>query len=892
MNYEQLKSVAIQLGTITVEDCRRYTLLELVYKIANKVNEIIETWVKVETDILINYEELEKRVDENLRIQNEKINWMLNEGLIESVLGVFGEWLLDGTFDRLINQTALKGVNDRIDETNLLLSQMSINVHNYRDLVVDNDWTDAINKAIEVATSAPSMVRRVYLPAGEYLTQGIALPSNITFFGAGKKQTIVKLIRGEKTAPRKCLVTNNDWDNSNTNIYISDMTLDYNGAYTIEDKVQKGNGLSCLLFAHVSHSTIKRVYAKNGVIHCIDISSKEYDPEGCDTNQDFRPFRSSHVLVEGCEAEGAGDDNITTHHSDYITIKDCYSHDPIGTSFGTGEDGRNRRNTNCIEVDDGSRFVTVENCLSVGGYAGFEVKAHNTAPAASNVRLVNCTAINNVRSFVCRHILEEEVTDKIPSTSAFYVDIIGCTAISPSQNDCIYYGAEAFALRIYKYNNVNVSNFTAIGKGLENISKPIYITNHGRHINLNNINISGFSSAETDLHVSGSESGAGKVNINNIVIRNSAKCGIYTGSKELSITNVKMTKDNPVDGSIGIKSGVNTIDVVACVIEGYENMYEISGNKINVPHSRLKGAIIVGSSSGIVENDVSAVIGCTSNSKTSGSKTVVMASSGGEASGERSSLLATSDGCMAMAQKSVIMSSSSSTSKAVHNNVTILSSKSVESQKNYTVIGGYGSEQTATPNNIKWELNSMTGDIKSVGTITGSSSFADFAEMFENKEFGEIPVGTIVALDGSKVIKATGDDMLGVVSKTAVLVAGDSTFSWQGRYLKDEFGGIIYEETEVINEDGEKEVLMLPIESHEYNMTLKNVPRSERKNEWSCVGLIGQVYVRIMDGVNVGDYLTAHNGMGMKSMIKTNLRVMKITKEFDGDYGIAICILK
>lgn len=783
-------------------------------------------------------------------------------------------------------------LGDRLDNFDSHLEQIAINVYSYKHLVKNLDWTDAINKAIEVATSNISLYRRVYIPAGEYLTQGIALPSNIEFFGAGKKNTILKLIKGNKAVKRKSLITNNDWDNSNENIHIHDMTLDYNGAYTIDDKNLNGNGWSCLLLAHTTHSMIRNVYAKNAVLHCIDISSKEYDPEGYNTKQDIRPYRSAHILIENCEAEGAGDDNITTHHSDYIMIKDCYSYNPKGTAFGTDEDGYNRCNTNCFEVDDGSRFVTVENCIGIGGYAGFEIKAHNTAPASSNVRLINCTAINNVRSFVCRHILEEEVTDKIPSTSAFYVDLIGCTAINPSQNDDIYYGAEAFALRIYKYNNVNISNFTAIGDESVKISKPIYITNHGRHININNISISGFQVAETDMHITGSESGSGKVNITNVVIKNSAKNGIYIGSKELSLVNVKMTKENPVEGSVGIKTGVNTVDIIACVIEGYEDMYDIAGVKSNVPLSRLKGGVMLASSSGIATNDVAAVIGCTSGSVASASKSIVIASSGGLATGERSALLTSSDGSEANAQKSIVMNSSSSKTKTEHNNVTLMSSKSVESRNPYTVLGGYGAEQQSSPANIKWEIHSITGNINSAGTITGSSSFSDFAEMFENKELGEIPVGTIVTLDGDKIVKANSDDILGVISRTAVVIAGDSTFSWQGRYLKDEFGGIIYEECEVINEDGKIEVMSLPIENPQFDTNRRQIPRSERKNEWSCVGLIGQVYTRIDKTVNVGSYLSAIDGIGTKSDIKTNLRVMKITKEFDGSYGVALCILK
>ena len=867
---KEIIQALINQGIITATDIQRMTTLELLLTIIGRVNELHDL------------------TKEGL----EAVQRLLDKGIQEEVIAKLEEWKQDGTFDTLINQSALKTINDRVDETSAQLSQVAINVHNYKELVVGDDWTDAINKAIEVATTAPSAIRRVYLPAGEYLTQGVALPSNITFFGAGKNHTILKLIKGDKSVNRKCLITNNDWCNSNTDIHVSDMTLDYNEAYTINDKNLAGNGWSCLLLAHTTHSTIRNVYAKNAVIHCIDISSKEYDPDGYKTNQDVRPYRSSHILIENCEAEGGGDDNITTHHSDYITIRDCYSHNPKGGAFRMGTDGKNRKNTNCIEIDDGSSFVTVENCLSVGGYAGFEVKAHNTAPASSNIRLINCTAMNNVRSFVCRHILEEEATDKIPSTSAFYVDLIGCTAINPSQNDDIYYNAEAFALRIYKYNNVNISNFTAIGDGSVKISKPIYITNHGRHININNINISGFEVAETDIHITGSENGSGKVNVNNVVIRNSAKNGIYVGSQELSLTNVKLTKEKPVAGSVGIKTGVNTIDIVACVIDGYENMYNIAGVTSNVPLSRLKCGIILASSSGIARSNESAVIGCSTNSMASASKSLVLASSGGVASAERSALITSSEGSEANAQKSIVMNSSSSTTKSEQHNVTLMSSKSVESRRSYSVLGGYGSEAEASTANIKWEIDCMTGNINSAGTITGSSSNADFAEMFENKEYGEIPAGIIVALDGDKVVKANGDDILGVISKTAVLVAGDSAFSWQGRYLKDEFGGLIYTEQTFINEDGEVEVLSLPLENENYDRTQKQKPRSERKDEWSCVGLIGQVYVRVGEGVNKGDYLIADDGIGITSSIKTNLRVMKITKEFDGDYGIAVCILK
>ncbi|EOX9114237.1 peptidase G2 autoproteolytic cleavage domain-containing protein, partial [Providencia rettgeri] len=55
---------------------------------------------------------------------------------------------------------------------------------------------------------------------------------------------------------------------------------------------------------------------------------------------------------------------------------------------------------------------------------------------------------------------------------------------------------------------------------------------------------------------------------------------------------------------------------------------------------------------------------------------------------------------------------------------------------------------------------------------------------------------------------------------------------------------------------------------------------------WSCVGMLGQVYVNISVDVEVGDYISAKNGVGIKSQSKTRLKVMKITSS-----GIAKCLL-
>ena len=96
---------------------------------------------------------------------------------------------------------------------------------------------------------------------------------------------------------------------------------------------------------------------------------------------------SKHVTLENCYATGAGDDNITTHYSSHLLITGCQSEFPSGRLVP--------HNSNCYEVDDGSRNVTISNCTARGGCKGIQIKGHSYAPAPYNVtidgfRVVNC----------------------------------------------------------------------------------------------------------------------------------------------------------------------------------------------------------------------------------------------------------------------------------------------------------------------------------------------------------------------------------------------------------------------------------------------------------------------------------------------------------------------
>ena len=108
---EKIQNLAVSLQLVTVEDMRKHSLPQLVTMIANKLNELMNEVHRFETDVI-----------EMVETQNENIQYLLGEGLHLEVATVFEGWMEDGTFDTLINQSALKKVNDRIDETNAQLS--------------------------------------------------------------------------------------------------------------------------------------------------------------------------------------------------------------------------------------------------------------------------------------------------------------------------------------------------------------------------------------------------------------------------------------------------------------------------------------------------------------------------------------------------------------------------------------------------------------------------------------------------------------------------------------------------------------------------------------------------------------------------------------------------
>jgi hypothetical protein len=318
---------------------------------------------------------------------------------------------------------------------------------------------------------------------------------------------------------------------------------------------------------------------------------------------------------------------------------------------------------------------------------------------------------------------------------------------------------------------------------------------------------------------------------------------------------------------------------------------------------------------------------------TSGLRSASVASSNGTTSGENAGQLASDVGTASGAQSAVIASNGSTASgvgsavvagnnsQATADGALVFGRRTINNQIRSFAFGDNATGSASTANR-KFHMFA-TGNMSIAGTLTQSAIFTDYAEYFENATNGKIDLGVLVALDGRKV-KPTqeGDDILGVVSATASIAAGDSPFQWSKRHMTGEFGQLLYHDildpdwqpmvadpnwkrpagAESIGQDAPlipnpiaQPTISVPIENPDYQPDVANVPRSERPDEWTCVGLLGQVHVRIASDVQVGDYIAAGDGgIGIKSATATNMRCMEIRKPFDPAkcYAVALCLVR
>ncbi|HEX7080369.1 MAG TPA: glycosyl hydrolase family 28-related protein [Gammaproteobacteria bacterium] len=372
------------------------------------------------------------------------------------------------------------------------------------------DGVTDVTSELQAALNNAAGSARLHIPAGTYIVSAtVRIPSNTYLYGDGMERTIIKMAG---TVGRNTTVMQTGADNDQrTGIVIEDLTIDANeDRWAVAGGTEVGtSSTACALaIVYTERCVVRRVEAKSAHSHGIDVAASQQSAGP--TSYEDEPSR--YVWIEGCRASNCGDDNITTHFCSDVWITGCYSVDPSGA--------RVPGNSNCFEIDDGSRNVFLTDNLAVGGDCGLQIKGHNTQPAPYNVHVSGFRAVNNRFGVEIRHTgwysatdedLEDETVDEEGNPFEF-------TGASPNARNLILNnimisrptnrtpngtaGEAVYGFRLRSYENVIVNNLIITDGTLDApddyddfdtiTNNLIRVYSGARHVLMRNVAIYGF----------------------------------------------------------------------------------------------------------------------------------------------------------------------------------------------------------------------------------------------------------------------------------------------------------------------------------------------------------------------------------------------------------------
>lgn len=368
------------------------------------------------------------------------------------------------------------------------------------------------------------------------------------------------------------------------------------------------------------------------------------------------------------------------------------------------------------------------------------------------------------------------------------------------------------------------------------------------------------------------------------------------------------------NAAIACKGGfVNHATSEACGLFASEDC-QVGGSGI-----KCSAALASGDGS-YADADHTAVIACADGSSARGTTSAAVASTDASATGARSFVGAAHDALVSGAGSAALAVGVSGDGATM--TVTKRRSAMIASRRSHVGLGAdagqsmlvasdraelvddntlaLGYHATTTPTfdgltnkNLTIKFDGVGGD----GYFDGAADVgaADYAELFELAVQGvPLPPGVLVALDdeGKAKIAAAGDEVIGVSTLAPSILGNAAPLNWSGRYLVDEWGVPLRQHVKDVREDGSVYVRSVRVENPDYDHARAYVPRRDRRDQFVAVGLLGQLRVRVQDGVRPGAVVApGAGGVATASRAKgRGVRVMQILSAFDEARGYAIAL--
>lgn len=344
----------------------------------------------------------------------------------------------DAATVKAIAEEALETADDADEKADLALSLVTSEGINVKSFGAKGDGvTDDYTSITAAITAAAGKV--LIFPAGVYRTSQQIFFKESNSIIRGEGDVTIKNMDGIDQSVGCAAIGNpytaneaynGDWKNypPTTNVIVENLKFDYNRERWFNDigtpdLADRWNACG-LAIANAQYVTVRNCRVTDGKRQCIDITCPTGKYDYPDDSDDDRPgtlieminmpsqpadvngdsiFSAQFITIDNCIAEGAGDDVIATHWCSNVLIKNSL----FQMTSGKGQSS----NTNCIEIDDGSRNITVDNCTAFNGMGGIEVKGHPPQPSPYNIIISNTRIINCAAPFENHHTDWEERVD-------------------------------------------------------------------------------------------------------------------------------------------------------------------------------------------------------------------------------------------------------------------------------------------------------------------------------------------------------------------------------------------------------------------------------------------------------------------------------------------------
>lgn len=186
---------------------------------------------------------------------------------------------------------------------------------------------------------------------------------------------------------------------------------------------------------------------------------------------------------------------------------------------------------------------------------------------------------------------------------------------------------------------------------------------------------------------------------------------------------------------------------------------------------------------------------------------------------------------------------------------------------------GSGASTSSRKNQMIVQENQVhyRGELKEASGWIGD--FGEYFEWNDGNPNNEDRIGYMVQLNKDKIELAESfENCIGIISDTCIITGGACSFEWHKMYLRDDFG------RELKDENGNS------IINPEYNPDTEYISRDKRQ-EWSKVGILGQIHTRQDGTLKVGGFAGCVNGIATNA--ETGYRVLRIIND-----NVAVILVK